>query len=92
MNNSHIVREVAHQFGLHFTPYLISVQAYVYHGAKLLASAETKKTPFTFSPRFSQWVNFGRLNSQLLPPLKLSQLPLEARVCFSVVIHAAHGG
>ncbi|CAK95176.1 unnamed protein product (macronuclear) [Paramecium tetraurelia] len=74
------------RYDLDFLPYLISVQVSLFHGCKLLTpwcQAETKNQPFSQCPKFYQTVTFQGI--------KISQLPLEARLCFNIIAHSATG-
>ncbi|EGR27401.1 phosphatidylinositol- -diphosphate 3-kinase, putative [Ichthyophthirius multifiliis] len=67
------------KFGLNFTPYLISLKVMLYHGSICLKSQETKKVPFSRFCSFNEWITFDNL--------KISQLPLEARIRINIILH-----
>ncbi|KAL4490435.1 hypothetical protein ABPG72_002645 [Tetrahymena utriculariae] len=68
------------KFGLNCTPYLVSLKVMLFHGSNCLRIVETKKQPFCKSIRFNEWVTFDNL--------KISQIPLEARICMNIILHS----
>ena len=76
---------MAKLFGLNFTPYLIQINAYLYFGCKLLvenAQAQTYQIPLSGSPKWNHWLEF---------PVRISQLPQEARICFDILVLSSIG-
>jgi len=55
----------------------------MYGNRALSYRVSTKKIPISRSPRWNEWIKF--------PMIKISQLPLESRVCFDVIIYSATG-
>lgn len=41
-----------------FTPYTIQVDVQLIHGCEVLAESKTKAIPFSYAPRFNQWLSF----------------------------------
>ncbi|EGR27704.1 phosphatidylinositol- -diphosphate 3-kinase, putative [Ichthyophthirius multifiliis] len=77
-------KKLADLFDLNFPPYLIQIQVKIIYGNRQLAiKKETLKIPFSNTPRWNEWIKFRSL--------KISQLPLEARLCFDIIIYSCSG-
>lgn len=77
---------LARDQGLEFAPYSITIECSIYHGCNLLATtciAESKPLPFSFNPRWYEWLSFQGI--------LYSNLPREARLCFNVKCYSVTG-
>lgn len=73
------LQQIAQQYDLNFTPYLVSVQVMLCYGNRIIDSQETKKILFTFAPKWNEQLWFKNI--------MYSNLPLETRACFNVIVH-----
>ncbi|KAL4450532.1 hypothetical protein ABPG74_019430 [Tetrahymena malaccensis] len=77
-------QQLQQKFDINFAPYLIQVQVKLMYGNRALAvKKETQKIPFSRSPRWDEWIKF--------PLIKISQLPLESRICFDIIVYSVTG-
>lgn len=86
VENHSFVQVMAQEYGLDFVPYLVVVRCGLYHGCRLLTSWSqqySREVPFSLAPRFHQELRFAGV--------RLSQLPLESRLCFDIVVKGAFG-
>lgn len=74
------------RFELDLAPYLISVEVLLLYGETGLTKdsiVNSGKIPFRKLCRWDKVIKFGNL--------KISQLPMETRLCFNVIIHSVSG-
>ncbi|KAL4486333.1 hypothetical protein ABPG72_007119 [Tetrahymena utriculariae] len=77
-------QQLQQKFDINFAPYLIQVQVKLMYGNRALAvKKETQKIPFSRSPRWDEWIKFSLI--------KISQLPLESRICFDIIVYSVTG-
>jgi phosphatidylinositol-4,5-bisphosphate 3-kinase len=83
-SSSNILNDAAGYFRLPFLPYLISFEAMLMYGDKVLAGCLKVSSPvkFSYSARSFEWLTF---------PVKISDLPKETRIGFNLIIHSTSG-
>ena len=77
---------LAESKGLKTVPHSITIECSIYHGNRLLnphCKVESTPLPFSFNPRWFQWFTFQNLS--------FSNLPREARICFTVKSYSETG-
>lgn len=82
--SDNILNEAAGYFRLPFVPYLISFEAMLMYGDKVLDGCikQSNPVPFSYTARSYEWLYF---------PVKVSDLPKETRIGFNLTIHSASG-
>ncbi|CAD8067341.1 unnamed protein product [Paramecium primaurelia] len=86
VENRNYIKQMQTLFNLNFEPYLISIEASIYYGDKLLTNSsiiESQLIPFSFTPTFNATIKFSQI--------KYSMLPLEVKLCFRVLIYSFNG-
>ncbi|KRX06528.1 Protein kinase-like domain [Pseudocohnilembus persalinus] len=67
--------------GIGFFPRVLQVECSIYYGNNLLSSQSrtlSKNLPFQSQAKIQEWITFDNI--------KVSQLPLESRICFNVIV------
>lgn len=77
-------QELAYEFGLPFAPYILKYDVMIVYGETVLANMfkEINYTLFNYSARPMEWVTF---------PIKISELPKEARIGVNIYIMSQIG-
>ncbi|KAL4497869.1 hypothetical protein ABPG72_000624 [Tetrahymena utriculariae] len=74
------MKQIQGYYGLNIVPFSISIEAIIMNGSTCIKSVETKRVPYGNICRFNQWISFNNI--------KVSQLPLESRLCFNLKAYA----